>query len=79
MQFIQFLSVCFSKMYWVDSGLEHLVQANYNGTEATIIADFSNDRTISNDALGEVPVTFDEKGKHLPYLFKILFINSFPL
>ena len=50
-------------MYWVDRGLEHLVQANYNGTEATIIADFSRDRTISNDALGEVPVTFDEKGK----------------
>ena len=43
-------------MYWGDSGLEHIVQANYDGTSANIIAD--NDRSLSS----EIPLTFDETG-----------------
>ena len=62
-------------MYWVDIGLEHLVQANYDGTEATIIAEFDRDRTVSDTEVGEYPLTFDEKGTSLIYLFHISFIN----
>ena len=62
-------------MYWVDIGLEHLVQANYDGTSATVIAEFDRDRTISDTAVGEYPVTFDEKGTSLRYLFKIFFLS----
>ena len=49
---------CFSKIYWNDNVQGHIVQANYDGTSANVIAQpvFITDTS---------PITFDEKGRML--------------
>ena len=59
-------------MYWADRarGVDRIVEANYDGSDAVLIADFGLDsrtRTRDSDKEGYYPMTFDEKGINIVY------------
>ena len=54
------------KLYWSDIVFGHIVQANYDGSSAVVIAN-----AISSDGL-LLPLTFDEDGISLLCIFDIL-------